>query len=181
MPLNVATEAGLADANAYATVEAADAYLNERGRSGWTDETPERKQRLLIQATDYMDRRWGRLLVGVRLTDAQRLEWPRAGFGIPADVVEACIEYAHYATAGHLFIEYGDAGSVRTGESATAGQRVTRRREKIGPIDTKVVYASGATVQQTARGDLAAVAGRYPNADALMQRYVRRFGRVIRG
>ena len=172
MPLNVATDAGLADANA---------YLAERGDADWVGLSEAHKQRLLIQASDYMDRRWGRLLVGVRLTDAQRLEWPRAGFGVPKDVVEACIEYAHYATAGHLFIEYGDAGSVRTGESATAGQRVTRTREKIGPIDTEVVYASGATVRQTARGDLAAVAGRYPNADALMQRYVRRFGRVIRG
>ena len=173
MPLNVATDAGLADANAYAAVAAADA--------DWVGLSEAHKQRLLIQARDYMDRRWGRLLVGFRLTAEQRLEWPRAGFGVPKDVVEACIEYAHYATAGHLFIEYGDAGSVRTGESATAGQRVTRTREKIGPIDTEVVYASGATVRQTARGDLAAVAGRYPNADALMQRYVRRFGRVLRG
>ena len=181
MPFNVATEAGLADANAYAAVAAADAYLAERDDADWVSLKQTNKERLLIQATDYMDRRWGRLLVGFRLTVEQRLEWPRAGIGIPTDVVEACIEYAHYARAGHLFIEYGDAGSVRSGQSATAGQRVTRTREKIGPIDTEVVYESGATVQQTARGDLAAVAGRYPNADTLMQRYVRRFGRVIRG
>ena len=184
MAFTVATEEGSADANAYVAVAEADTYLTDRGYDdAWSALEEAAKQRFIIQATDYMDRRWGRLLTSSCLTDEQRLEWPRTDLGIPDDIKEACIEYANYAAAGHLFIEYADAGSVRSGQSAGIGQRVTQTREKVGPIETEVMYESGGGVSQSERTDLAAVAGRYPRADTLMERYVRTTGRrrVIRG
>ena len=182
MAFTVATEDDSADANAYVEVTDADTYLEDRGYDDtWSELEDTDKQRFIIQATDYMDRRWGRLLTSSRLTDDQRLEWPRVDLGIPDDIKEACIEYANYAAGGHLFIEYADAGSVRSGQSAGVGQRVVKTHEKIGPIETAVTYEGGESTPQGDRTPLAAVAGRYPRADTLMERYVRTNGGVIRG
>ncbi len=171
MAFTLATEDGLANANAYVAVADVDTYLEERGSdTKWKAlSDDEAKKRLIVQATDYMDRRWGRLLVSGRLTTEQRLEWPRVGLGIPADIVEACIEYANYAVGGPLFLEYRNAD-----------QRIASTREQVGPFAREVNYEGGVSVRQTAHHDVAADAGRYPRADALMERYVRTSGGVIR-
>jgi hypothetical protein len=58
----------------YDTVAAADTYWTARGNETWLDSDD--KEVYLIKATDWLDRNF--TWRGTRLTEAQRLGWPRA-------------------------------------------------------------------------------------------------------
>lgn len=77
MPLVVETGAGLADANAYAAVAQADAFLDGDAvrRSAWAALSTTDKEALLISATRALDHAFH--FVGDKASTAQALEWPR--------------------------------------------------------------------------------------------------------
>lgn len=97
MTLTLRATAGAPDANAYATVEEADASLGYRvGAAAWASLTADQKVQALVTATRDLDTL---SFIGTRATATQALEWPRVGTPYPADaipakLVQATIEHA---------------------------------------------------------------------------------------
>jgi hypothetical protein len=115
MPFVVETGAGLSTANSFASVAAADAYVAERGVTGWAGLLTADKQAALVKATDYLEASYRASWDGFRVSGTQALSWPRSDvivdeFPVPANivplvVVNACIEMALRAVAGTTLIE----------------------------------------------------------------------------
>ena len=78
MAFTVEDGTGLANANAYISVAYADAYHEERGNDAWTG-TDTVKQQAIVQATDYVETRWGQKFRGTPefLDTPQALAFPR--------------------------------------------------------------------------------------------------------
>lgn len=69
MTLTIETGAGVRDANAYCTAEFVSEYLASRGRSDendWIGKAASEKAQFVIDATDYIEQRWGPLFRGLR-------------------------------------------------------------------------------------------------------------------
>lgn len=124
MAFVVETGAGLANANSFASVAAADAYVADRGITGWTALTNQVKEQALIRATDFLEATYRSAWRGFRNTETQALSWPRYDLYVdmflvdsdivPAAVVRATIEMALRASTDATLIE--DQGRVITRE-----------------------------------------------------------------
>src|SRR3569832_833856 len=66
-------------AEAYASVDYADAYHEARGNASWAALSPERKEQCLRLAAEYMAGAYWSSWQGCRVTTTQRLDWPRSG------------------------------------------------------------------------------------------------------
>jgi len=105
---------GKADAESYASVAAADAYVAARGLSGWDGLAQQQKESALILGCDYLEVTYGQSWQGCRTSPEQTLSWPRAGVvvdgrtvpsdSIPVAVIKANIEMALRAGAGEPLI-----------------------------------------------------------------------------
>lgn len=145
MALDVETGSGNAKAESYCSVADANTYHAARGNAAWDALASDTvREQCLRRATAYMGQSYRLRWAGMRATNAQALDWPRAwvpkpdapsAYGawagyylsttVPLEVVRACAEMALRAAAGDL--------------AADLGQTVTERT--IGPITTK--YAPG--------------------------------------
>jgi hypothetical protein len=129
MALVVEDGTGLADAESYASVAAADAYATARGLT-WTG-TETEKEQALRRATSWLDARYrGKWPGDKRRQRFQALEWPRTGAhdmaddpidyqSVPVEVVNATIEAAarEAATPGGLSPDVtGEKVLTRLGE-----------------------------------------------------------------
>lgn len=149
---------GVVGANAYITESFADDYHDGRGRTDWAAGTTADKQSAIVRATDYIEFRFGRKFRGTRQSRTQGLEWPRiAAFDnddfllqdVPEQIQKACAEYALIALRqGELApnppLPTGDEtldGTASTDEESSSGI-VTRKRERVGPIEEETTYAS---------------------------------------
>lgn len=155
MALIVEDGNGLADAEAYASVEFADKYFADRGFAKWAPLSDSDKERGLRLATDYIDMRFRTRFKGVPRSEEQALCFPRGDKPIiPRDLMRACCEYAIRALAAPLVSDpvVGENGLV-----------VKSTSEKLGPLEEKTEYAT------TAR-DLFKP---YPAADYLLKSLLR--------
>lgn len=164
---------GLPNSNSYIDVAYADAYFADRLITAWSSLAPEAKQAALIAATDYVDKRWGPYFKGCRLTETQALEFPRDAFldasdagYIPEVLKKATAEYAIRASSAPLAPDI---------EQDPSGYQVSRKMEKVGPIEERTDFAflgPGATRQLLTP---------YPAADMLIRSLLKNTqGRVIR-
>ena len=132
--LNVETGAGLADADSYASVAAADARCASLGLTAWVALAEADKEIALRKAMMFMATyrvRWS----GRRVYQRQALDWPRYnvlvdGFIVPstivpADVVNACIDLAVRAGSGEDLLPDLDTGSNAI------------KKDKTGPLETE--------------------------------------------
>jgi hypothetical protein len=134
MPIIIETGEGLADAESYASVAAADARCASLGLAAWvalaeTDKEISLRKAALFMAT--YRTRWA----GRRVYQHQALDWPRYsvvvdGFtvpsiSVPADVVNACIDLAVRAGRGEDLLPDLDTGSN------------TIKKDKTGPLETE--------------------------------------------
>lgn len=132
--LIIETGAGLADAESYASVPAADARCASLGLTAWAALAEVDKEISLRKAMTFMATyrtRWA----GRRVYQHQALDWPRYnvavdGFTVPstivpAEVVNACIDLAARAGRGEDLLPDLDTGSNAI------------KRDKVGPIDTE--------------------------------------------
>lgn len=158
-------------ANAYISVAYADTYHTDRGNAGWTG-TDAAKEKAIIKATDYIDKRFGRKFRGTREAKNQELEWPRFNAvdndgwllsdvdEIPRNLKKACAEYALRALTAELVTD------------PTTSQEVESVREKVGPIEEETKFrvstkaAKSATVSD---GNIP----EYPAADMLLEELLR--------
>ena len=140
MSIVVENGTGLPTSNAYASVAEADAYFVDRGNTTWEDAEADAKAQALVRATAALDGIYGGRWPGLRLTQAQALDWPRGGAmdrdGYHLTAVPAAVKAATFEAA---LIELGSSGSLSP--SLDRGGSVIR--EKVGPIETE--YAAGAS------------------------------------
>lgn len=156
-------------ANSYSTVEAADAYHADRGNAAWALASLAQKQAALVSATDYVDR--ANNFIGWRSTQPQSLMWPRYDawdedgrllLGVPTKVIQAVQEYALRALSAPLAPDpvYDSTGGL-----------VTRKVEKVGPIEEETFFSERMPIEIRA----------YPMADALLRFLTRPLGEIHRG
>lgn len=158
---------GLPNANSYASVDFADSHFQSRGKGEWLLLTLEQKQAALIQATDYIDLRWGAWFKGERVACDQALEFPRTAFSdMPTTLLRATAEYAIRASNGSL------APDIQQDPS---GYQVTRQFERVGPIEERKDFAF--LGPGSSRRDLRS----YPGADMYIRPLIEgSHGRVIK-
>lgn len=135
MSLIVETGAGLANAESYASVAAADARNAALGVTDWALLTTGAKEIALRNGTIFMTTnyrtRWG----GRRVYQAQALDFPRYGLvvdcwnvasdSVPSDVVNACIDLAARSGRGEELMPDLDTGSN------------VIKKDKTGPLETE--------------------------------------------
>lgn len=164
---------GLESANSYASVEFADSYFSETGRTAqWGNDTPS-KQIAAILATQYMDLIFGEFLIGYRAikTPMQSLQFPRIEAydsegievtGVPLLWKKACCEYALIARTTPL---------IPVPSSDKSGNLLSEETTIVGPITkTKKYLGSGNNVIKS-----------YPIPDSMVISFLRKssFGRVV--
>jgi hypothetical protein len=154
---------GLVNANSYTSLSAANDYLTLRGR-------PVVEEVHLIQATDYIDTRWGDQFVGEPLKDTQALAFPRTQVtGIPKQLKIAAAEYASFVQSGGVLLGVVESGNIP----------VSEKSEKVGPITETTKYAVEA--QQSSGLVASTVYPVIPAADPHIERLLRGFvSRVLR-
>jgi hypothetical protein len=162
---------GVTNANSYAAVDDFKDYHNERGNDIAGLGTSQ-IQKLLIKATDYIERRWGMFFLGAREFDDQVLSFPRQDLlddlgndivGIPNNLIYATSEYALLVNTQELFI---------TPTVNETGFTVKSSRIKVGPIEEALEYATGSSFAATLRD--------FPMADSLLRAYVLPGGETMR-
>lgn len=131
MSLLTETGAGLAGAESFASVTAADTRLAALGLTTWATLQTSEKEAALRRATTYMEAAYRTRWHGARVTINQALSWPRYGVcvdgfyvasaSVPVEVANACIDLAFKAAAGDL--------------NEDVGRQVIR--EKVGPLETE--------------------------------------------
>jgi hypothetical protein len=144
----VETGDGIENANAYITVEWADAYFLDRLGQEWVASIPI-KQAAIIKATDYIETRYSTKFLGIRQdvyqtkTVIQGLSWPRcrAFFngllltGVPDLLKRATAEYAVRALTADLVPDI-----TKTDKSKF---EVKKTVVTVGPIVTETEYDTG--------------------------------------
>lgn len=139
MAFEVEDGSGLAGANSYLSVDAADDYWADRANAVWAAKTEPEKKAALIKATDYLVRRYRGQWKGSRTTTAQALDWPRAGVeneecvtlpsnAVPGEVAAATAELAYRALTETLMPDLARGGKIK--------------EQTVGPITT--VFMDGA-------------------------------------
>lgn len=112
---------GLANANAYVSVEFADEYFSARGNQTWAGLDNAVKEATIIKATDYLEAVYFDKWQGERLKSDQTLSFPRSPFGMPTKFKSAVCELAIRANAGELMSDI---------------ERLTTK-EKVGSIEVE--------------------------------------------
>ncbi len=160
MAFTIETGSGIPGANAYVTVAYVSTHHSDRNNTAWTDFTSPEQQAAIIRASEYIDKRFGRQFRGVRKLKEQGLEWPRTnaydndGFSLsgvddlPRQIEKATAEYAiRAAICGTLAPDaplpvpkqdLTDSSGDRPAQSATG--QITRKKEKVGPLEEDTWY-----------------------------------------
>lgn len=135
MALITETGAGLADAESYASVAAADARCIAFGVTAWAALSEGEKEIALRNATRFMLANYRGRCSGRRVYQAQALDWPRYdvtvdGWALPSntvppEIVNACIDLAARAGGGENLMPDLDIGSNVV------------KRDKTGPLETE--------------------------------------------
>ncbi|MCP4897715.1 MAG: hypothetical protein GY906_12145 [bacterium] len=161
MAFTVEDGTGLDAANAYLAIQDWKDHHEDRGRDYATDGTytDDEIQGAIVQASDYVDKRFGRRYRGCKMTYSQGLEWPRTDAytdeewsfqGVPRPLEKAIAEYAAIVLQLQRDLApIPDPGfgviDPETGEvtDAAAGPK-TRKTEKVGPLEDTTEWGDGA-------------------------------------
>ena len=160
MAFTVESGSGDAGANAYVSVAYVSTHHSDRGNSAWVDFTPPEQQAAIIRASEYIDKRFGRQFRGVRQTKDQGLEWPRldafdndgfllsGGDDVPRQIEKATAEYAIRAAICGILApdpplpvpkqDLTDSTGTRPEQDASG--QITRKKDKIGPLEEERWY-----------------------------------------
>ena len=69
----------VAGANSYISEADADAYHDARNNTAWINASVKARQAALIKGADYLVQKYLNCWKGIRVDEAQTLDWPRAG------------------------------------------------------------------------------------------------------
>lgn len=160
---------GFEDSNTYASIDDGNAYHGLYGNTEWTDADGGEKATALVNATQYLDSQWKFRGETVNPADVdegfagQALKWPRTQSDgdnlfdsrgneinfdeVPKVVVDATLEYA---------LSFLKTGRLRKDPEVldASGSVVTKKREKLGPLEEETEYSETKTRRQLyANGD----------------------------
>jgi len=177
---------GMAEANAYISIEEFKTHFTDRGID-YTLETDTDIQAWIVNASDYVDKRFGRRFRGWRRSRTQALEWPRTDAcddddylfaGVPVQLKKAIAEYASLVKelARNLApvpgTEFGiidpSTGTVTT----TPSGALTSRTEKVGPIEDSASYESAHRPMVSTGNLLTQRIPEYPQADLWIEELI---------
>jgi hypothetical protein len=199
--------------NAYVDVAYVDTHHADRGNSAWTDFTTPEKQSAIIRASEYIDKRFGLRFVGLRKTKGQGLEWPRLdafdadGFllsgtdDLPRNLEKATAEYALRALICGVLApdpilpvpKQDMTDSTGTRDTDVVTGEVTRKRDRVGPLEEERWYESRSqaisrSLGAGARGVQSSLLNdfnipEYPEADLWLEELLRSSmsARLVRG
>ena len=177
---------GLAAANAYLSVADFKTHHDDRGGdySAYTDPNIEAG---IVQASDYIDKRFGRRFRGDKSTYAQGLEWPRVSAytdedytfrDVPAPLQKATAEYALIVLqlARDLAPIPQPGFSIVdpvTGEVTIGGGQVSEKAEEVGPIKESTKWNTGPTNSpMVGTGNMSQQIPEYPQADLWIEEII---------
>jgi hypothetical protein len=161
---------GVTGANAYALRATVKSHHDDRGNSVWNTFTSTQQEAAIIRASDYIDKRFGRRFRGFRQLKDQGLEWPRLdafdddGYllnDVPVQITKATAEYALRALLCGVLApdpilpvpkQSFETGNTDREDDVITGE-VTRRKDKVGPLEEERWYQSAS---QTAAENLGA-------------------------
>jgi len=184
MTITVEDGTGLTTADAYISVADADTYFSAIGDTTWSAADTSAKEQAIVQATRYMEKRFGNKWKGIIASSTQALGWPRdyvydergteLDDQVPAALANACAEYAKHALSNPLLpptiYPVSDGAPVPFG-------RINRKVEKVGPVYEETYYSTGgANASRVSSGSALVDAERvaqYPEADFLMGPFLR--------
>lgn len=199
----IITTPGADDANAYADLTFVDTHHADRGNTAWAQFPQADRESAIIRATDYIDKRFGKKFRGIRQAKDQALEWPRLdafdddGFllsgvdEIPRNLMKAMAEYALRALAYMTLApdpalpvpEQDLTDPTFTRETDVVTGEVTRKRDRVGPLEEERWYETRAQVIQRsiaagARGLQSSLLNdfnipEYPEADLWIEELIR--------
>jgi len=168
---NVQDDQGsVASANAYILTAFLDSYHADRGNSLGTASTSD-KEKAVVKATDFLDRRYRERFIGIRLSSTQTTEWPRVNAfykdgrivqGIPVEVKQAAAELALRALTADLAPDpaYDETNRI-----------VVAKSSKVGPIEESFTFADDGTILDWRQ---------YPTVDGLLAELVDEGQRLLR-
>lgn len=189
---------GLPDANAYISVMFFKDHHADRGRNV-TSLGDAQIQVIIVRATDYLDKRFGRRFRGVRTSKDQALEWPRLDAfdnddfsidgedDVPRQLQKACAEYAFRAQIyGELAPDplrpvpgqnLGDIDNVADQDETIVTGQVASKLERVeGAVTESNSYFSNAQIasqlrdKQTLSGLVSGTSiPEYPEADLWLE------------
>lgn len=162
MAFQVETGSGDAGANAYVSVAYFRTHHTDRGNSANADFTDPDVQAGIIRASEYVDKRFGIRFVGLRKTKGQGLEWPRIdafdadGYllsgadDLPRNLEKAVAEYALRALINGVLApdpilpvpKQDMTDSLGTRDTDVITGEVTRKRDRVGPLEEERWYES---------------------------------------
>ena len=184
MTITVEDGTGLTGADAYISVADADTYFSAIGDTTWSAAGTTEKEQAIVQATRYMEKRFGNKWKGLIASSTQALGWPRdyvydergteLDDQVPGAIAKACAEYAKHALSNDLIppVVY----PVSEGAPVLFG-RINRKVEKVGPVYEETYYSvSGSNTSRVGSGSVLVDADRvvqYPEADFLVGPFLR--------
>lgn len=184
MTITVEDGTGLTGADAYISVADADTYFSAIGDTTWNAADTTAKEQAIVQATRYMEKRFGNKWKGMIASSTQALGWPRdyvydergtkLSDRVPGAIAKACAEYAKHALSNDLIppVIY----PVSDGAPVPFG-RVNRKVEKVGPVYEETYYSIGGSNASRVSSGSALVDGdrvvQYPEADFLVGPFLR--------
>ena len=157
---------GIALSNAYIAVQEFRDHHIDRGNTAHIDFTDDAVKAGIIRASDYVDKRFGRMFVGSREKKSQGMEWPRiSGFDqdgfllsdiddIPRQLKKAVAEYTlRTLICGVLSPDplppvpkqdLTDSSGTRNQDVVTG--EIQRKRERVGPLEEETWYQTQSQV-----------------------------------
>ncbi len=171
MALIVEDGSGLAGANSYNSLTELNTYHTLHGNTAWAALSDANKEIRAVNGAQALDAKYSLKYVGVRNTQEQGLEWPRAyavdsdGFAIGSDVIPQAVKNGHaelslYALPATIMPPITTPGNI---------QRISKT---VGPVSKAVTYAGGSGEQQPS----------YPLVTSLLSKVLEQGGgRVWRG
>ena len=144
MALVVETGSGLATADSYSTLAAADSYLKDHGdHTAWFKEADERRERALRLATQYLDLVYGSRYRGTAKTSTQALLWPRSSaytddnYAIASTSIPTALARA---TAEAASREISETTGLLP-DVAASSTSISEESVRVGPITSVTKYA----------------------------------------
>ena len=205
MAIVVETGAGVENANAYATVDFVDRYLDCRGRlteNDWDMLSDVAKGGHIVSATDYIDRRFTFKGTKASLQSFyQVLQFPRTGISdrdgvaiavmpLPYELMAATAEYAVRAVAGKLWEDHESVANRGVDSQTTQTSTITEgtiKSRRVGPLEVEF-FAPGTTTRvSNYHSDSSRTSSDifmqdpYPEADNLLRDLIRQETRTAQG
>lgn len=142
MALTVEDGTGLANADSYVSVSAADTYHAAYGApAAWTAANTATKEGALRLATQYLDAMYGSRWFGRRINQTMSLDWPRYGVTDSDgwEVVSTAVPHQVESATAYVALKVVQ-GDTLLPDVATAAN-VTSESVTVGPITTSKSFA----------------------------------------